>query len=209
MKTILIDMYGVIIEESKGNFIPYTYNSFSRSEHDRIKKLFKEENLFSKASNGYITSFEFLSQIGFDDPVFSMKDYIENHLTIDMGFYEFADMLADKYDLVLLSNDVSDWSRYITSFYDLDKYFSYKIISADVHSRKPNINIFNIALSKINKNAPDCIFVDNSVDNLKTAQSMGMEAILFNRDNVTYLGKMVYSFKELSLLLWMPNIINL
>ena len=25
ISTILLDMYGVIIEESKGNFIPYTY----------------------------------------------------------------------------------------------------------------------------------------------------------------------------------------
>ena len=29
ISTILLDMYGVIIEESKGNFIPYTYEHFN------------------------------------------------------------------------------------------------------------------------------------------------------------------------------------
>ena len=30
---ILIDLYGVIIEESKGYFIPYTYEHFAESEY--------------------------------------------------------------------------------------------------------------------------------------------------------------------------------
>ena len=34
--TILIDMYGVILEESKGFFIPYTFNAFDQSEYDRL-----------------------------------------------------------------------------------------------------------------------------------------------------------------------------
>lgn len=31
-QTLLIDMYGVIIKESKGYFIPYTYEHFDQSE---------------------------------------------------------------------------------------------------------------------------------------------------------------------------------
>ena len=87
MKTIIFDMYGVIIKESKGNFIPYTLEHFPVTEHERITKLFKKEHLFTKAGNGEITSKEFLTQLGFSDPVFNMHDYIENYLTIDAGFY--------------------------------------------------------------------------------------------------------------------------
>lgn len=36
--TLVFDMYGVIIEESKGNFIPYTYNHFDESEYERITR---------------------------------------------------------------------------------------------------------------------------------------------------------------------------
>lgn len=197
MKTILFDMYGVILKESKGNFIPYTYNHFPTSEHDRITHLFKDEKLFTKAGNGEITSDEFLSRLGFVDTVFHMRDYIENHLTMDSAFYLFADAFMDKYHYALLSNDVSDWSKYITEYYGLNKYLPIKIVSADVHYRKPTHRIFEIALERLSVSAEDCIFIDNSVANLRTAHEIGMNTILFNRDNEVYDGSTVYSFEEL------------
>ena len=112
--TILIDMYGVILEESKGFFIPYTFNAFDQSEYDRLTRQFREENLFTKASNGELTSDEFLTRLGFDDPRFHMVNYIDHCLTLDKGFLPFAEKYASLYDFVLLSNDVSEWSAYIT-----------------------------------------------------------------------------------------------
>ena len=198
MKTLILDMYGVIIKESKGNFIPYTFNSFGESEHERLTKLFKVDRLFGKAGNGEINSFEFLTALGFDDPEFHMKDYIENHLTMDEDFYPFADRFTEKYNFVLLSNDVSDWSKYITKYYNLDKYLTAKVVSADVHCRKPDPKIFETALHDFNVSAEDCIFVDNSVENLKAADKFGIDTVLFNRDNENYDGKTVYSFGELA-----------
>jgi putative hydrolase of the HAD superfamily len=197
MKTILFDMYGVILKESKGNFIPYTYNLFPASEHEKLTRLFKIDKLFTKAGNGELSSDEFLSGLGFSDTVFHMHDYIENYLTIDTGFYIFADAFRDQYHYALLSNDVSDWSKYITEYYGLDKYFMHKIISADVHCRKPERRIFEIALEDLSAAASDCIFIVNSVENLKTAEKIGMNTILFNRDNESYDGLSVYSFEEL------------
>ena len=191
-------MYGVIIKESKGNFIPYAFNFFEKSEHDRLTKLFRDEKLFTKAGNGEINSQEFLSQLGFDDPVFHMKNYIENHLTIDEDFYYFAEKFTGKYNFALLSNDVSDWSKHITQYYNLNKYFSAKIVSADVYCRKPEPKIFEIALRHFVADAKDCIFIDNSVENLNAANKFEIDTILFNRDNEKYDGKTVYSFGELS-----------
>ena len=121
MKTIIFDMYGVIIKESKGNFIPYTYNHFPQTEHDRITKAFRVNKLFTKAGNGEITSDELLSVLGYEDTQFHMCDYIENHLTMDEDFYDFAESMKDKYKYALLSNDVSDWNKYITDYYKLNK----------------------------------------------------------------------------------------
>jgi len=201
MKTIIFDMYGVIIKESKGNFIPYTYNHFPQTEHERITKAFRVDKLFTKAGNGEITSDEFLTALGYGDSKFHMHDYIENHLTIDEDFYAFAEDMQDKYNYALLSNDVSDWSKYITGFYKLNKYLPTKIVSADVHCRKPDKKIYEIALSLLEVPAEECIFIDNSVANLQVAADLGMDVILFNRDGETYNGKTVYSFDELTGLL--------
>ncbi len=65
---LLLDMYGVIIKESKGYFIPYTYEHFDTKEHDRLTRAFREECLFTKAGNGEISSDEFLSRLGYPDP---------------------------------------------------------------------------------------------------------------------------------------------
>ena len=72
-RILFIDMYGVIIKESKGYFIPYTYEHFEQTEHDRLTKAFREENLFTKADNGDLSSDEFLSQLGYSNPEKTMQ----------------------------------------------------------------------------------------------------------------------------------------
>lgn len=198
MNTIILDMYGVILKESKGNFIPYTYRHFDEIEHNRLTRQFTVEKLFTKASSGDISSDEFLTTLGYNDPQFHMRNYIDNFLTLDSGFINFAERFYRKYDFALLSNDVKEWSAYITKRHDLDKYFRLKIISGNVKCRKPDIKIFEITLTALGKKAEDCIFVDNSIENLKTASELGITPILFNRDAVEYSGKTVNTFAELT-----------
>ena len=199
--TILLDMYGVILKESKGYFIPYTYEHFDESQYDRLTRQFREEKLFTKAGNGELTSDEFLSRLGYQDPCFHMADYIENYLTLDEGFIPFAEEFAARYDFVLLSNDVSEWSAYITAYHNLDRFFTHKIVSGDVKCRKPDREIYEIALAETGKRPEECLFADNSVKNLRTAAELGIEPVLFNRDGEEYDGTVVNSFPELADLL--------
>lgn len=197
MEYILIDMYGVIIEESKGYFIPYTYGHFAESEYERITKAFREEQIFGKAQAGGLSSHDFLAYLGFDDPEAAMKDYLANYLTLDAGFKGFAEKACKEYKLVLLSNDVSEWSEYLTELHGIDRYFHDKIVSGDVGVKKPNPEIFALALSRLKCRAEDCVFIDNSVKNLNAAAELGIKTILFNRDGEEYEGVTVNSFSEL------------
>lgn len=194
--TILFDMYGVILEESKGNFIPYTFKHFDSTKHEKLIYQFRKEQLFTKAGNGEISSDEFLTLLGYDDPQFHMKNYIENYLTLDTGFIPFAEKYYKEYDFVLLSNDVSEWSSYITEYFQLDKYFKQKIVSGNVKCRKPDRKIYELTLEQIARKPDQCIFIDNSVKNLDVAEEFGILPILFNRDNEEYSGKIVNSFEE-------------
>ena len=196
--TIILDMYGVIIEESKGNFIPYTYNHFEESEYERITRQFRVEKLFGKAGNGEINSDTFLSLLGFEDTGYHMRDYIENHLTLDDGFIPFAEKFAGQYEFVLLSNDVSEWSAYITEYHGLDKYFTHKIVSGDVKCRKPYKKIYELALERIGKKPEECLFIDNTGKNLLVAQELGIVPVMFDRDKEEYAGIKVNTFEELA-----------
>ncbi|MBQ7775250.1 MAG: HAD-IA family hydrolase [Lachnospiraceae bacterium] len=200
-KILLIDMYGVIIEESKGKFIPYTFRYFEQAEHDRLTKAFREEQYFTKAGNGEITSHEFLTYLGYEKPWETMVDYLENYLTLDVQFLSFAKKWKDKLDIVLLSNDVWEWSEYLTEYHGMNPYFKDKIVSGEVHMRKPQEEIFVYTLNRLGCEGKDCIFVDNSVSNLRAAEKLGIRTVLFNRDNEEFDGTIVNSFEELSAVL--------
>ena len=195
---LLIDMYGVIIKESKGYFIPYTREHFGEQEHERLKKAFFQEKLFTKAGNGEITSHEFLSRLGYENPEGAMRDYLENYLTLDGQFHTFAQKFADKVDIVLLSNDVLEWSEYLTEYYEMNQYFQDKIVSGAVHMRKPEERIYTYTLERLGRSAEDCIFVDNSSKNLLVAERFGIQTVLFNRDGEEYDGVVVNNFVELA-----------
>lgn len=192
---IVFDMYGVIIRESKGNFIPYVYKYFPDTDKKTLVGSFTDAGL------GKITSKQFIESLGFTDSAMVSKDYIENYLTFDPDFMLFADKYRNRFQYALLSNDLTDWSEYITSYYDIDKYFAHKVISGSVGFRKPEKEIYKILLDDIRRPASECIFIDNSVKNLITAENLGMKTILFNRDNEDYDGEKVNSFDEFDILI--------
>ena len=196
-KILLIDMYGVIIKESKGYFVPYTLQRFDASEQGRILKMIKDELLFTKAQRGELTSEEFLSYLGYDSPKETMEDYLKNYLTLDEGFREFAEKYSKLYDFCLLSNDVLEWSGFLTDYHRINQYFKEKIVSGEVHMRKPDKEMFTYTLKRLGCHAKQCIFVDNSVNNLLVAEELGMQTILFNRDGVEYDGRVVDDFVAL------------
>ena len=200
-RILLLDMYGVIIKESKGYFIPYTFEHFDKKEQERLTKAFWEEHLFTKAGNGDLSSDEFLSLLGYPNPTETMQDYLTHFLTFDQDFLPFAKENYKKYDFVLLSNDVKEWSRYLLKLHGLEKYFKDCIISGEIHMRKPESRIFIYAIERIKCNPQECIFVDNSVKNLNAAQKIGINPVLFNRDHETYSGNTVNNFEELDRLL--------
>jgi len=196
-KVLLIDMYGVIIKESKGYFIPYTFQHFTEAEYDRLTNAFKVERVFYKAQKGELSNQEFLSYLGYSNPQEAMEDYLKNYLTLDEQFPEFAESVTDKVEMCLLSNDVAEWSEFLTEYHGMNSYFKDKIVSGEVHLRKPDRAIFECALERLHCEPQDCIFVDNSVKNLRVAEELGMQTILFNRDGEEYEGNVVNDFEEL------------
>lgn len=200
-RILLLDMYGVIIKESKGYFIPYTFEHFDRNEHNRLIRAFREEFLFTKAGNGELSSDEFLSLLGYLNPKETMRDYLTHFLTLDQEFLWFAERNYRQYNFVLLSNDVKEWSKYLFELHGLQKYFTESIVSGEIRMRKPENRIFAYTIKHLQCNPQECIFVDNSVQNLNAAQEAGINTVLFNRDNEAYSGDIVNNFHELDSLL--------
>jgi putative hydrolase of the HAD superfamily len=178
-KLIVFDAMGVIYKEGDdvGRLLfPYLKRYIPELSYNSLHEL------YIKLSLGQISSEEFFSALGLSIKYPEIKqDYLDTCLELDTQFIPALKPLSDKYSFAMLSNDVSEWSKYLRKKYDLDRYFSDVIISADVGCRKPSEKIFEILLERNHISAIDCCFIDDNINNIMAAQSLGINTILFDR----------------------------
>lgn len=182
-KWIIFDVMGVIFkvgDDTNDLLVPYVQQIDKKCSREKINKIYIE------ASLGNITSSEFWKRLHVaDDDNFSEveKRYLDNCLTIDEQFIDVAKQLKNNYNLAILSNDVSEWGRYLREKYGINELVKFSVISGDVGYRKPSEEIYKIALTKVNVSPENCVFIDDRDKNLIPAQKLGMKVIRFLRDD--------------------------
>lgn len=191
MKTIIFDMYGVIIKDPEGGLMPFINRSFPNLTYNDVYNPH-----WIKACIGGLSSLDFFKNIGFCGDIFKIEKEYLNTIEIDKSFYNAVLILKKFYRFALLSNDLSEWSSYLREKYKINDYFDVIVVSGDVKIKKPDERIFKLILDKLEQPACDCIYIDDRETNLIAAQSIGMETILFN-DSIRYIGKAVNNFSEL------------
>lgn len=84
-----------------------------------------------------------------------------------------------------------DWKLYLLSNFSTEKYelikhdhefldlFDDQIISGEHKTVKPDRAIFDITLKRINRDPWECLFIDDSLANIETANNMGFQTIHF------------------------------
>ena len=182
-KYIVFDVMGVIFtvgDDTNDLLVPFIMAKNSNIDKDTINEL------YLKASLGQISSEEFWHQTqicsnGKEAEV--EKEYLDSCLTIDPHFIEVARKLKEKYSLAILSNDVSEWSKYLRKKYDIDSYVDNSVISGDVNYRKPSSDIYYELIKKLNVNPANCVFIDDREKSLLPAMKMGMKVIKFLRED--------------------------
>jgi 2-haloacid dehalogenase len=63
--------------------------------------------------------------------------------------------------------------------YDFLRWFEHIVVSGEERVKKPDPRIFAILLDRIDRAAPDCVFIDDSAINVAAADDLGFAAILF------------------------------
>jgi 2-haloacid dehalogenase len=83
------------------------------------------------------------------------------------------------YPLYLLSNFSCEKFPLIQQRYDFLQIFDDMIISGEHNLVKPDPAIYRLTLKRINRIAPECVFIDDSLPNIETAKGLGFQAIHF------------------------------
>lgn len=112
-------------------------------------------------------------------------------LTVDTIHYEMypetvriLEELSGKYNMSVISNALPslDWAF---DHLDLRKYFQKVIISAYEGMDKPDIRIYESALRQTGYDREKTIFIDDKIENVEAAISLGMQGYHRDREKVT------------------------
>jgi putative hydrolase of the HAD superfamily len=94
---------------------------------------------------------------------------------------EFARRMArpGRYLMAAINNEAAEINVYRIQQFGLRDIFAAFFSSCYVGVRKPDVGIYRMALSVMQRSADECIFVDDRAENVDGAQKAGMNAIQF------------------------------
>jgi epoxide hydrolase-like predicted phosphatase len=85
--------------------------------------------------------------------------------------------------MALLTNNVREWEPLWRSMVPIDELFGVVIDSAFVGCRKPEREIYEIALQRLGLDGPACLFVDDTELNCDAAAELGMTTVHFRAND--------------------------
>jgi putative hydrolase of the HAD superfamily len=84
------------------------------------------------------------------------------------------------YRMALLTNNVREWEPYWRSMLPVDEIFELVVDSGFVGMRKPEPEIYELTLQRLDGIDPaECLFVDDVEVNIEAARALGMSAVHF------------------------------
>jgi putative hydrolase of the HAD superfamily len=102
---------------------------------------------------------------------------------LDSDMITLVKELKQKFTIGMVTDNKVDRIETILEFNNLNKYFDVVSISARLHSGKEANHIFNDTLKKLNVLPEQCIFIDNTENNLVIPKQMGFRTLLFDDEN--------------------------
>lgn len=91
--------------------------------------------------------------------------------------------LAKKYKLAVINNGASFTLPHFKKLAPIDRYFPLFLCSGQIGFKKPNPEIYQLALEKLECLASECVFIDDLQENVEGAKALGIKSILWTKDS--------------------------
>ena len=114
----------------------------------------------------------------------TIKKCIRENLNIPVqGTMEIIKKLKNNYNIILLSDHIVEWVKYILENNTELDIFEKKYFSYDYGKLKVDEGIFEYILEDANINAEETVFIDDSKENIDNAKQAGITGIVFKNAN--------------------------
>ncbi len=113
----------------------------------------------------------------------AMHDFTERYfagLSPNAPMIELMSALrGEDYRMALLTNNVREWEPYWRAMAPIDEIFELVVDSAFVGMRKPDREIYDLTVARLDVPAEQCLFVDDFEHNCAGARDAGMQAVVY------------------------------
>ncbi len=168
-------------------------NGWDRNSRDAAIKKFKldadetEERhhlTFDTYEEGKLSLDDYLARVVFyTKRNFSRKEFKNFMFSCSQPFEEMIKMVKDlkkKYDLkiAVVSNEGRELNEYRIETFKLNSFIDFFISSSFVHFRKPDVDIFKIALDIAQVKASEVLYLEDRPMFAQVAESLGIKSIV-------------------------------
>jgi HAD superfamily hydrolase (TIGR01509 family) len=178
ISTIIFDCFGVLYPSYIDEFLKQ-HNEISAADYRLINTINTQIDL------GEISQSEFYEQLGkiLNIPADYIRGEVEETLIVDTQLTKLIKELSKKYKIGLLSNAGKEEIEVI--YRDkIESLFDVITVSYEIGDVKPNPKIFNTCLERLGSKPAESVFIDDSIKNLKGAQSIELQTIHYNQFGV-------------------------
>jgi putative hydrolase of the HAD superfamily len=179
IKCIIFDIGGVLLDFYDNEYYGYLAKLSKRSKAYIEKKL---DPLNARLDLGIIRTEYFEKKIS---ELFHVKknqvrllEFYKEHARVNTKMVGLTEKLHKKYRIAVLSNVGFEKYDVNRRMIDYSK-FDYRFLSCYMELRKPDPEIFRCALRKMRLRSDQVIFIDNQIENVLSARSVGIRSILF------------------------------
>lgn len=184
IKNIIFDMGGVLV-----NYTPKEHLRALGFDDARIELLFElifNSPAWQELDRGTYTFQEAIDIFSKDNPelksdiALTLNGTFDNMLSVKEESSNFLKQLkAEGFKIYVLSNFSVEGYEYIKPRFDYLNYVDEKIISGYIKMIKPNRDIYEYMLKKLDIIPSESIFIDDLPTNIQTAEELGIKTVLF------------------------------
>ena len=171
-KAIIFDFFGVIRGEAYETWLDARGLKREGVYLDAVRSM----------DRGTISVDDFLQilsdEVG-DDPQVILKE-INRSAVVNESVVTLIKSLRSRYKLGLLSNASRGILQPLLDDHDLGGLFDEIVVSSDVGFIKPSPQIFTVMLERLRVNAEESLFVDDNAANVRGAENVGIQGIVFS-----------------------------
>lgn len=182
IKTLIFDLGNVVIRHDDELLVDKIAERSSGSAEEVNEALDRARNPFQRGEEDPREYFEAVSEsIGdFDGGYEEFKQVICSHFSRNEEMEELVQKVAkSRYNMALLSNTNVVHYEFIEKNFPVVELFDSVVLSFREGARKPEKEIFEIALDKTSSQPEESVFIDNKEKNARAAAEAGIKGVHF------------------------------